>query len=111
MFADRELLQREAPINVVGWGSHRLKRERGPSMSAEAISSSEGVRHALFLRAILSELLQTSFGARFWERDSASLTSISATGCRSVFDHVARDRGLPSCKYLAAELASLKRDM
>ena len=109
--AEATLANTLSVVCVLSWCSRRLKREVSPSMAAESIATSESAKHAQFLRAVLCSIFDHQFDVRHWERYSKQLLLKLVTDCRSVFDHLARNRGLPKDRFTAAELATVKRDL
>ena len=68
----------------------------------------EAVEHAEFLGACLCELLDPKYDFKHWERDTLGVPLIAATDCRSVYDHISAERGLPRDRILALDPAALR---
>ena len=77
-------------------------------MATESMALCEATEHAEFLRACFCEMTDVEFDFRQWERSTLKVPLIAATDCRSVFDHISAERGLPRDRILALDLASLR---
>ena len=108
LLTNKSIMKEMTPFSVIGYMSHRLKRPSPASLAAESLAVAEALKHGLFLRTTLCEILCPEFDVARWEESSSSIAHILATDCRSVYDHVARDRGLPKDRAVATELALLK---
>ena len=77
-------------------------------MATESMALCEAVEHGEYVGACLSELLQPDFDFRQWERATRRIPLCAGTDCKSVFDHVSLERGLPRDRILALDLAALR---
>ena len=68
----------------------------------------EATEHGEFLRACFRELLDPCFDYRKWEENTRLTQLIVGTDCRSIYDHMAAEKGLPRDRILALDLAALK---
>ena len=111
MLTEKRIVNEVAPTAVISHCSHRLRRPTPSSMFAESLALAEASKHGDFFRAVLAELLVPGFEYRKWEWHAKVIHHLWVTDCRSVFDHLARDRGLPQDRQQAIELAALRRDL
>lgn len=102
------ILEACVPAACVFWLSHRLKRIARSSMATESMALCEAVEHGEYVRACLAELLQPQFDFRKWEGCARKIPLCAGTDCKSVFDHVSMERGLPRDRILALDLAALR---
>lgn len=103
-----DILNARVPAACMYWLSHRLKRVARSSMATESMALCEATEHGEFLRACFCELTDPNFDFRSWEQCTLKVPMIAATDCRSVFDHISAERGLPRDRILALDLASLR---
>ena len=103
-----DIVSKRVPAACLFWLSHRLKRVARSSMATESMALCEATEHAEFLRACLCEVLNPEYDFRQWEKHTLSIPMIAATDCRSVYDHISAERGLPRDRILALDLAALR---
>lgn len=77
-------------------------------MATESMALCEATEHGEFLRACFRELMDPSFNFKRWESCTLTTPLIAATDCRSVYDHITMERGLPKDRILALDLAALR---
>ena len=68
----------------------------------------ETVEHVEFLRACIVELTDPTFNFREWEQAALKIPALLATDVKSVYDNVTAERGVPSDRMLALDLAALR---
>jgi hypothetical protein len=102
------VLKREAVVTPVVFASHRIKRVCASSLSVEALAVSEAVQMGDFVRALLAEILLDGFRPERWETFVEKIRLAWVTDCKSVYDNLLFDRGLPRDKRLAIEIAGLR---
>ena len=94
--------------SVLSWSSHRLKRVARSSLATESMGLCEASEHAEFARVCLQETLAGSFDFKNWEDAALDIPMVLVTDAKSVFDHITAERGLPSDRMLALDLAALR---
>lgn len=103
-----DITTKRVPAACMYWLSHRLKRVARSSMATESMALCEATEHGEFLRACFRELVDPCFDFKRWETSTLATPLIAATDCRSVYDHISMERGLPKDRILALDLASLR---
>ena len=111
LLSDTDVEKGDAVVCPLVFASHRIKRVCASSLSVEALSVNAAVQQGDFVRALLAEILCADFDIRRWEQFVDRIRMIWVTDCRSVYDHLTFDRGLPRDKRLAIELAALKQSL
>ena len=75
MFADRALLEgMAAPVTLVSWRSHRVKRVVTSASAAEAMGLSEAIAQGDWVRALWSEVV-LGLNLREWPRTRKCVAS------------------------------------
>jgi hypothetical protein len=77
-------------------------------LSVEALAVSEAIQMGDFVRALLAEILLDDFCPERWETFVEKIRLAWVTDCKSVYDSLLFDRGLPRDKRLAIEIAGLR---
>lgn len=103
-----DICERRVPAACMFWLSHRLKRVARSSLATESMALCEAAEHGEFLRACFRELIDPTFDYRKWEVNTRLTQLIVGTDCRSIYDHIAAEKGLPRDRILALDLAALK---
>ena len=96
MFADRALLAGfAAPVTLVSWRSHRVKRVAASASAAEAMGLSEPIAQGDWVRALWSEMV-LGLSLRDWRerKDVPPLTSV--TDSKGNYDHLHNETIDPS---------------
>ena len=92
---------------LVDWASTKIKRVVKSTLAAEAASFSFGYDKAVYLRAILGELEN---GPRIeWEDHLADVPQLSSTDCRSLYDLLEKDTGMPQEKRVALDVYDVRQ--
>ena len=96
MFADMSLLAGlAAPVTLVSWRSHRVKRVVASASAAEAMGLSEAIAHGDWVRALWSENGAGAESARWRSRKYVPL-HISVTDSKGNYDHLHNETIGPS---------------
>ena len=95
-------------VALLCWSSHRLKRVARSSLATEGMALCEATEQGEFIRACLAEAIVPSFHYKQWEEAAKLIQMIVCVDAKSVYDHITAERGLPSDKMLALDLAALK---
>ena len=111
LLTDANIFAGTTTATALTHGSHRLKRVCSSSLSVEALGLQESIKQGDYLRAMILEALDAKFDVSHYEKSLEKIKMVWVTDCRSVYDHLKFDRGLPRDKRLAIELAALKEDL
>ena len=103
-----DITNKRVPAACMYWLSHRWKRVARSSMATESMALCEATEHGEFLRACFRELMDPHFDFKRWESCTLTTPLIAATDCRSAYDHITMERGLPKDCILALDLAALR---
>ena len=112
LFADKTLLERvAAPITVVSWRSHRVKRVVTNASAAEAMGLSEAIAQSHWVRALCSEVV---LGLNLRERQEQENVPhlISVTDSKGNYDHLHNETiGPNKSRKDAIDLAIIREDL
>ena len=96
MFADMSLLAGlAAPVTLVPWRSHRVKRVVASASAAEAMGLSEAIAQGDWVRALWSEMV-LGLSLREWQERKDVPPLISVTDSKGNFDHLHNETIGPS---------------
>ena len=112
MFADRALLEgMAAPVTLVSWRSHRVKRVAASASAAEAMGLSEAIAQGDWVRALWSEVV---LGLTLRERREQENVPhlFSVTDSKGNHDHLHNETVGPSeDRRSAIDLAIIREDL
>ena len=111
MFADRALLEgMAAPVTLVSWRSHRVKRVVTSASAAEAMGLSEAIAQGDWVRALWSEVV-LGLNLREWREQENVPPLISVTDSKGNYDHLHNETVGPSEDSRGAiDLAIIRED-
>ena len=112
MFADKALLEgMAAPVTLVSWRSHRVKRVVASASAAEAVGLSEAIVQGDWVRALWSEVL-LGLSLREWREQENVPLLISVTDSEGNCDHLHNETVGPSeDRRSAIDLAIIREDL
>ena len=111
MFADRALLEGTAPVTLVSWKSHRVKRVVTSASAAEAMGLSEAIAQGDWVRALWSEVV-LGLKLREWREQENVPHLISVTDSMGNYDHLQNETVGPSeDRRCAVDLAIIREDL
>lgn len=95
------------------WRSSRVKRACSSTLAAEAQAALDGVRHAEWLTALLSECLYQEFDLEERESFLCGRMAAAITDCKSLYDHCHKEgsAGTLSDKSGALDVVQLKQSL
>ena len=112
MFADMSLLPGlAAPVTLVSWRSHRVKRVVASASAAEATGLSEAIAQGDWVRALWSEMV-LGLSLREWrERKKDVPPLVSVTDSKGNYDHLHNETiGPDEDRRSAIDLAIIRED-
>ena len=112
VFADRALLEgMAAPVTLVSWRSHRVKRVVTSASAAEAMGLSEAIAQGDWVRALWSEVV-LGLNLREWREQENVPQLISVTDPKGNYDHLHNETVDPSeDREGAIDLAIIREDL
>ena len=88
MNADQALLEgMAAPVTLVSWRSHGVKRVVASASAAEAVGLSEAIAQGDWIRALWSEVVM-ALSLRGWREEENVPPLISVTDPKGNYDHL-----------------------
>ena len=111
MIADRALLEGlAAPVTLVSWRSHRVKRVVASASAAEAMGLSEAISQGDWVRALWSEVV-LGLSLREWREQENVPPLISVTDSKGNYDHLHNETIGPSeDRRSAIDLAIIREE-
>ena len=112
MFADRALLESmAAPVTLVSWRSHRVKRVVACASAAEAMGLSEAMAQGDWVRALWSDVV-LGLSLREWREQENVPPLISVTDSKGNYDHLHNKTVGPSeDRRSTIDLAIIREDL
>ena len=111
-------------LSLLSWRSHRLPREHGSTLSAEALSLAEGLAELEWLQVLWQEIFGWSDVERWADglvQSSECFVKLGAFGeahgqsvvdAKSLYDHLSKEcSGTAQCKRTAIVIAIIRRSM
>ena len=83
-----------APVTLVPWRSHRVKRVVASASAAEAMGLSEAIAPGDWVRALWSEVVLGCSSLREW-REHENVPLISVTDSKGNYDHLHAKQSAP----------------
>ena len=103
------LKDRETPLAILAWSSHKIRRVCRSTLSAEAQGLCIGVEGADYIKVLLAECRNREFSLPNYRQALKDVKGVAIIDARSVYDYVQRDSGkLPSDKRLGIDLRLLQ---
>lgn len=103
------LKDQEAPLAILAWSSHKIRRVCRSTLSAEARGLCIGLEGADYLKVVLAETRSSSFALERYREALMQVEGVAIIDARSVYDYVTRDSGkLPGDKRLGIDLRLLQ---
>ena len=111
MFADMSLLAGlPAPVTLVSWRSHHVKRVMASASAAEAMGLSEAIAQGDWVRALWSEMV-LGLSLREWRERKDVPPLISVTDSKGNYDHLHNETIGPSeDRKSAMDLAIIREE-
>ena len=91
---------------LVDWGSTKIRRVVKSTLAAEACGCSTGYDRAVYIRAILSELLGST--GKTWQDRALTIPQITVVDARSLRDHLHKTGGQPTEKRVGLDLCDVR---
>ena len=91
---------------LVDWGSTKIRRVVKSTLAAEACGCSTGYDRAVYIRAILSELLGST--GKTWQERALTIPQITVVDARSLRDHLHKTGGQPTEKRVGLDLCDVR---
>ena len=112
MFADMPFLAGlAAPVTLVSWRSHRVKRVVASASAAEAMGLSEAIAQGEWVRALWSEVV-LGLNLREWRERKEVPPIISVTDSKGNYDHLHNETTGPSeGRRGAIDLTIIREDL
>ena len=112
MFADMSLLAGlAAPVSLVSWRSHRVKRVVASASAAEAMGLSEAIAQGDWVRALWSDMVLV-LSLREWRERKDVPPPTSVTDSKGNYDHLHNETIGPSeDRRSAIDLAIIRKDI
>eukprot|EP00972_Heterocapsa_arctica_P084336 12423652-Heterocapsa_arctica.AAC.1 len=91
---------------LLDWGSTKIRRVLKSTLAAEACGCSTGYDRAVYVRAIITEMLGKP--GLTWEERVVHLPQVSLVDARSLRDHLHKTGSMPTEKRVGLDLADVR---